>query len=332
MPWTDQGGDGSPPPNNPWGNPGRPSGDPHRRHDFDSLFKRAQKQFGGTPGKMPWMIVAGVLFVFWILGSSTYRIYEGEVGVIQRFGRYVRSEPPGLKFKLPAPLETLTKVKTTEVKSLDIGSSGENASNDNLVLTADQNIVDVAYTVRWNIKDPKDYLFRLEDPEGTVREVSESAMREAMSLTKMDDANGLQRGLVASHVQRRAQEVLDYYKSGVRIVGVFIRQVDPPAAAVSAFRDVTTAQQDAYTYTNQANAYRQQLIANAQGDAARFNAVYQQYKLAPDVTRRRIYLETLESVLGGTQKIVVDTKGAVPYLPLPSLTPSSGVPAEKERP
>jgi modulator of FtsH protease HflK len=316
------GGGDNEPPRNPWGQGGG-NGGGKRGNDFDDLFKRGQDRLKGLPGggggRSMWLTVGGVALALWIVSTSTYRINEGEMGVLQTFGQYSSTQGPGLSFKLPDPIQTLTKVKVSEVRSMDIGSQGDEATDSNLVISGDQNLADVAYTIRWSIKDAKKYLFKIEDQQGTVQEVGESAMREAMSLTKMDDASGVQRGAVSAMVQKRMQEVLDSYDSGVRIVGVFIRQVDPPAQVVSAFRDVTAAQQDVFTYTNRANAYRQQLIAKAKGDATRFNAVYEQYKLAPDVTRRRIYLETMEQVLGGTQKIIVDGKGVVPYLPLPQM-------------
>jgi modulator of FtsH protease HflK len=347
MPWQNNGGDGGNKnpwggsggngggnddgPRNPWGQGGGSGGGGGRKgSDFDDLFKRGSERLkGGIPGgggRNVWLTVGGVALALWILSTSAYRINEGEIGVIQTFGQYSSSQGAGLGFKLPDPIQTLTKVRVTEVRSMDIGSQSSDGTEENLVLTSDQNIVDIAYTIRWSIKDPKNFLFKIEDQEGTVREVGESAMREAISTTKMDDAIGAQRAQVAAAVQKRMQDVLDNYDSGVRINGVFIRQVDPPAAAVSAFRDVTSAQQDAFTFTNQANSYKQQLLAQAQGDAARFNAVYEQFKLAPEVTRRRIYLETMEQVLGGTQKVIVDGKGVVPFLPLPQMTPPAKLP------
>jgi modulator of FtsH protease HflK len=334
-PWGSGGGGGNEPPRNPWGQGGGGGqGGGKRGNDFDNLFKRGQDHLKGLPGggggRNMWLTVGGVALALWVISTSTYRINEGEMGVLQTFGQYSSTQGPGLSFKLPDPIQTLTKVKVSEVRSMDIGSQGDEATDSNLVISGDQNLADVAYTIRWSIKDAKKYLFKIEDQQGTVQEVGESAMREAMSLTRMDDASGVQRGQVSAMVQKRMQEVLDSYDSGVRIVGVFIRQVDPPAQVVSAFRDVTAAQQDVFTYKNRANAYRQQLIAKAQGDAARFNAVYEQYKLAPEVTRRRIYLETMEQVLAGTQKIIVDGKGVVPYLPLPQMVPPKAAEAVPE--
>jgi modulator of FtsH protease HflK len=326
------GGDNGDGPRNPWGsgnNGGGQGGGGRRGNDFDDLLKRGQDRLKGLPGggsgRNMWFTVGGVALLLWLASTSMYRVNEGEIGVLQTFGQYSGSQGPGLSFKLPNPIQTLTKVKVSEVRSMDVGSQGDEATDNNLVITGDQNLADIAYTIRWSIKDAKKYLFKIEDQQGTVQEVAESAMREAMSLTKMDDASGLRRAQVAAMVQKRMQDVLDSYDSGVRIVGVFIRQVDPPADVVSAFRDVTAAQQDVYTYTNQANAYRQQLIAQAQGDAARFNAAYEQFKLAPAVTRRRIYLETMEQVLAGTSKIIVDGKGVTPVLPLPQMLPPPAV-------
>jgi modulator of FtsH protease HflK len=335
-PWGSGGGGqggGNEPPRNPWGQGSGQGGGGKRGSDFDDLFKRGQDRLKGLPGggggRNMWLVVGGVALALWVASTSMYRINEGEIGVLQTFGQFTSSQGPGLSFKLPDPIQTLTKVKVSEVRSMDIGSQGDEATDSNLVISGDQNLADVAYTIRWSIKDARKYLFKIEDQEGTVREVGEAAMREAMSLTKMDDASGAQRSQVSAMVQRRMQEVLDSYDSGVRIAGVFIRQVDPPSQVVSAFRDVTAAQQDVFTYTNRANAYRQQLIAKAQGDAARFNAVYEQYKLAPEVTRRRIYLETMEQVLGGTQKVIVDGKGVMQFLPLPQMATPKPIEAPK---
>jgi membrane protease subunit HflK len=315
------GGDG---PRNPWGNRGSGGGSGGGQGpDLDNLLRqgrdRLKQSFPGSGGggKIWGYALAGVL-ALWVATTSVYRVNADEVGVIVRFGEYVRTTGPGLQLKLPSPIETVFKPRVTQENTIEIGTAG-GEGNENLVLTGDQNIVDVAYTIRWRIGNAEQFLFNIRDQERTIREVSESAMREVMSQTSMDNAIGQQRAQVATAVERRVQNVLDSYRGGVNITGVFIRQIDPPQAVVSAFRDVTTARQDAFTFVNQANAYRQQLVARAQGDAARFDAVYAQYRIAPEVTRRRIYLETMEQVLSGTQKVIIDGENVMPFLPLPQM-------------
>jgi membrane protease subunit HflK len=261
-------------------------------------------------------IIGGLAVVgLWLATTTFFRVDAGERGVVQRLGQFNREVGSGLQFKLPAPIETVSKVATERARTIEIGNT--NAQEENLVLTGDQNIVDLAYTVRWSVKDAPNFLFNIKNPEDTIREVAESAMREAISRTPLNAAIGQQRSQIASTVQQNMQDVLDSYRSGVRVVDVLFKQVDPPGAVDRAFKDVSAAQQDAERFLNQANAYRQQLVAKAQGDAARFNAVYTQYKLAPEVTRKRIYLETMEEVFGGMNKVIVDGKsGALPVLPL----------------
>jgi modulator of FtsH protease HflK len=342
MPWQsgNNGGNDNNGSKNPWGQ--RPGGSggggnqggPGNGPNLDDLLRQGQERFrkgipggfggglgGGGKGAKFIPYAFGGLIALWVFSSSFYRVNEGERAIIQQFGAYYGEKGPGLQFKLPSPIQSVKKVKVETVNEIEIGSAGGSGGAENLVLTGDQNIVDVAYTVRWKIKDARKFLFQLEQPEETVREVAESAMREAIALTSMNDAIGSGRAVVAGRVEKRAQAVLDQYKSGILINGIFIKQVDPPQKVVSAFRDVTAARSDAFTFKNKADAYRQQLIARAQGDASRFNAAYEQYKLAPEVTRKRLYLETMEQVLDGTNKVIVESKGVVPFLPLNQLQP-----------
>ena len=344
MPWQNNGGSGGPwgsgggsggGPRNPWGGgsgSGGGGGGGQQPPNLDDLIRRGQERLraslpGGSGGGNVLGLAVGALVVLWLATSSIYRVNADEVGVVQRFGEYVRQSYPGLHFKLPAPFETVTKPKVTQENTIEVGSADR--ATETLVLTSDQNIVDISYTVRWKISDAPNFLFRVANPELTIREVAESAMREAISSTPLNAAIGEQRGQVAQRVQRRMQEVLDSYEAGVEVTGVFFRQVDPPAAAEQAFKDVSAAQQDAQSFLNQANAYRQQLVAKAQGEAARFNAVYEQYKLAPAVTRKRIYLETMEDVLGDVDKVILDSASSnvVPYLPLNELNKRRAAPA-----
>jgi membrane protease subunit HflK len=335
MPWqNNNGGSGGPwgsgdggGPRNPWGNgPQRGGGSGggggnKGGPDFDEFIRRSQEKLrslpGGGGGRTPWLyILLGVLGV-WILFTSFYRVDAQERGVVLRFGKYVATTGPGMHFKLPAPIDTVIKPKVEQVSTIDIGSA--DGSAENLMLTGDQNIIDIAYTVRWKIKDPEQFLFQLAEPEETIREVSESAMRAEVSNASLTAAIGPQRAQIAEQVRIRMQELLDSYRAGVDVLGVDIKQADPPAAVDAAFKDVSAAQQNAQQYLNQARAYSQQLIAQAQGEAAAFDAVYAQYRLAPEVTRKRMYLETMETVLSKVDKTVVEAGGVTPYLPLPEI-------------
>jgi membrane protease subunit HflK len=192
------------------------------------------------------------------------------------------------------------------------------------MLTSDQNLVNLTYLVRWSIKDLKLYHFQLAQPESTVREVGEAAMRASVAEDPLNTVfSGAGRADIEENVRQRMQNVLDSYRSGVRIQGVEIRKTDPPSQVEDAFKNVSAAQQQAESYRNQAEATAQQVLARAQGDAAAFDKVYAQYKLAPEVTRRRMYYETMERVLSKTDKTIIETNGVVPYLPLPELGSSS---------
>jgi membrane protease subunit HflK len=320
-------------PANPWGEgpARRPMGNkPRNGGDFDDLIRRSQErlrtQFGGGPGggggmdagDGRWVMWAGGgIIAAWLLLTSFYRVDAQERAVVQRFGAYVETTGPGMHFKLPWPIDAVERRKVEQINIIDISSS--DGASENLMLTGDQNIINLAYTVRWKIKDPEFYLYELSDPEKTVREVAESAMRAEVSSATLNDALGPQRAQIAEQVRERMQELLDSYRSGIDVRGVDIKQADPPAAIDSAFKDVSAAQQDAQQYLNRARTYAQALVARAQGDAAAFDAVYAQYRLAPEVTRKRMYLETMEKVLAKVDKTVIDAPGITPYLPLPEV-------------
>jgi membrane protease subunit HflK len=322
-------------PANPWGEgpARRPTGNkgPNRGGDFDDLIRRSQErlrsQFGGGPGgggggldvgDGRWLIWAGGgILAAWLLLTIFYRVDAQSAAVVQRFGAYVETTGPGVHLKLPWPIDSVELRKVEQINIIDISSS--EGANENLMLTGDQNIINLAYTVRWKIKTPESYLYELADPEKTVREVAESAMRAEVSSATLNDALGPQRAQIAEQVRERMQELLDSYRSGVEVRGVDIKQADPPVAIDSAFKDVSAAQQDAQQYLNRARTYAQALVARAQGDAAAFDAVYAQYRLAPEVTRKRMYLETMEKVLAKVDKTVIDAPGVTPYLPLPEV-------------
>jgi membrane protease subunit HflK len=235
--------------------------------------------------------------------------------VITQFGRYSRTLGPGVGFTLPSPIERVKKVDVESIRTMDMGSQ----SSEDLMLTGDQNLIDIAYTVRWNVRTPELYLFQMSQPDETIRQVAESAMRAVISQVSLQDAMGDKRSEIEARVADSMQRVLDGYRSGIAIQGVSIQQADPPAEVNEAFKEVTAAQQDAKSYVNQANAYALQLTAKAQGEAAAFDKVYEQYKLAPEVTRRRMYYETMEQVLSKVDKTIVEAPGVTPYLPLPEV-------------
>jgi membrane protease subunit HflK len=325
-PWGGGGGGGAP--KNPWGSGGgnRGGGGSGGRGpgpDFEEFVRRSQERLraslpGGAGGmRAPWLLIALVIVGLWILFTSFYRVDAAERGVVTRFGKYVETTGPGLHFKLPSPIDTVVKPKVEQVNSIDIGAS--DGSSENLMLTGDQNIIDIAYAVRWKIKDPELFLFELAEPEATIREVAESAMRAEIGRATLNDAVGPQRAQIAEQVRERMQELLDSYRAGVEALGVDIKQADPPSAVDDAFKDVSAAQQEAQSYLNNARAYAQELTARAQGEAALFDAVYAQYRLAPEVTRKRIYLETMERVLKDVDKTIIEAGGVTPYLPLPEI-------------
>jgi membrane protease subunit HflK len=325
------GGDGGP--RNPWTQPTKPTTGQKGPSAIEELLRRGRESFGqgggdgngggfgGLPpranGKALWPAAIGILVVLWLVLTSFHRVGPQERGVVTFLGKYSRTLTPGISLTLPAPFEAVTTVDVEEIRTIDIGSVS--AENENLVLTGDQNIIDLAYSVRWNIRNPELYLFQLSDPDASVREVAESAMRAVLANVTLDDALGAGRTSIEQQVEQRMQEILDGYRSGIRLQGVAIKQADPPTAVNDAFKSVSAAQQTAQTYTNEARAAAQQVMAKAQGEAAAFDKVYEQYKLSPEVTRRRMYYETMEGVLSNVDKTIVEGTNVTPYLPLPEL-------------
>jgi membrane protease subunit HflK len=328
-PWGSGGGSGGGDgegggPRNPWGQPPRKrrsGGVGGNVASLDELLKRGRDRFGGRfpsgEGKPYWLYGLAILVILWIGFTSTHVIGPQEQGVVLRLGKYSHTMQPGVGFTLPSPIDRVQKVDVGNIRTQDIGSVDPN--NDNLILTGDQNIVDLAYSVRWNIRDPEQFLFRLADPDGTITEVAQSAMRAVMATVSLDEAIGAGRGDIEQRVAAMMQRLLDGYGAGVNIQGVAIKQSDPPAAVNDAFKEVSAAQQEAQSFINQARAYALQLTAKAQGEAAAFNEVYEQYRLAPEVTRRRMYYETMEEVLSKVDKTIIEAPGVTPYLPLPEI-------------
>ncbi|WP_213980731.1 protease modulator HflK, partial [Sphingomonas sp. dw_22] len=273
--------------------------------------------FPGVPaGPRLYLLIAGALLLLWIAFTSIHPIGPKERGVVTTLGRYSGTLQSGFGFTLPAPLQMVEVVEVTSVHTEAFPKSGEN-----LMLTGDQNIVDLAYSVSWYIDNAADYVFQIKDPDETVRATAESAMRAVIATTSLNEAIGEGRSRMEAEVQVGMQKILDEYNSGVRIQSVAIQKAAAPQAVDEAFKAVSAAQQEAQANKNNANAYAQQILAQAQGEAAEFDKIYEQYKLAPEVTRRRMYYETMEQILSRTNKTIVEAPGVTPYLALPSLRP-----------
>ncbi|MGX7927708.1 FtsH protease activity modulator HflK [Tsuneonella sp. HG094] len=322
---------GEPPkgPRNPWL---PPSDETRRSASIEDIFKNrgpeGPRRSGGggggpnfrlpqRPGGKSWFPLAiGAIVAVWLGVSMVHQVGPKEEGIVTTFGKYSRTLTPGLNTTLPWPIQ---QVDIEEVSQFRDEQFPEGTAQK-LMLTGDQNLVDLSYNVRWSIKDLKQFRFQLADPEGTLRDVSEAAMRASVATKKLDDVlSGSGRADIEGAVMARMQGILDAYRSGIAIQGVQIRKTDPPKEVEEAFKDVSAAQQDADAEINRAEAYAQQILARAQGDAASFDKIYEQYKLAPEVTRRRLYYETMERVLRNNDKTVVETNGVQTYLPLPEL-------------
>ncbi len=288
---------------------------------LDDFLKKSRARFGGGfprgDGKPYWLYGLLIVVALWLVFTSFHRIGPQERGVVTRFGSYVGTMGPGIGVSLPAPIDRVQKVDVEEIRTIDVGST--DASSENLILTGDQNIIDLAYSVRWNIREPQLYLFQIANPDQTIREVAESSMRAVLATVSLDDAIGAGRSDIEQRVEMAMQQLLNDYGAGVAIQGVAIKQSDPPAAVNDAFKEVSAAQQQAQSYMNDARAYALQLTAKAQGEAAAFDKVYTEYKLAPEVTRRRMYYETMEKVLKDVDKTIIEAPGVQSYLPLNEL-------------
>ncbi len=305
--------------------------------------------------------VLAIAFV-WLL-SGIYFVTAREQGVVLRFGAFVARTPPGINYHLPWPIETVQTPEVTTVNQITIGyrtgaeandeNDAEDTREESLMLTGDENIVDVNFTVGWVIKDAAEYLFDVDNPQQTIKAVAESAMREVVGQTQIEPILTQDRAPIEIQVRELMQKTLDGYRAGVTITQVKMQKADTPTEVIDAYRDVQAARADqermrneAEAYANRiipeargkaakivqdAEAYRQQVIAEAEGQAKRFLSVYAEYKKAPDVTRRRMYLETMSAILAPMNKVIVDegaSRGVVPYLPLPGLdkrTPSVSV-------
>jgi modulator of FtsH protease HflK len=318
-------------PRNPWAQPpGGPKRAP-RPSALDELLKRARPGGGGGPGngggapfqwpgggnaRSLWLGAIGFVVLAWIALTSSHPIGAQEIGVVSYLGKYTGTLQPGWNFTLPAPIATVRKINVTEIKSFSFPDGG----SANLVLTADQNLVDLGYSVQWNISDPEKYAFEIAKPDENVKAVAESAVRAVIANTTLDEVIGGGKQAIGADVANAMQKVLDDYQSGVHIVSVTLNNPQPPQQVVDAFKDVTSAQQDAQANINKAKGYAQQVVALAQGQAGAFDRVYAQYKLAPDVTRRRMYYETMEAILAKNNKTIVEPRNLAPLLPIGSGT------------
>ena len=332
-PTSDDSGKG---PRNPW-LPGGGTGDkPRRSASIEDIFKNRgpegpRRTSGGPggpggpnfrfpqrPGGKSWfpIAIAAIVIVF-LLATSTHLIGPKQQAVVKTFGNYTRTMSPGLNFSAPLPIETVDVEDVQGVRAVQIPGTGAAAK---LILTGDQNLVDLSYIVRWNIKDLADFKFRLVEPEETVNQVAEAAMRAAVAETDLDETfSGQGRAQIEQSVRERMQRTLDGYRAGIQVLGVEIEKSDPPSEVVDAFRDVQVAEQNADAARNQARGYAQQVLAQAEGEAEAFDKVYEQYRLAPEVTRQRLYYETMERVLSQTDKTIIEADGVTPYLPLPEV-------------
>jgi modulator of FtsH protease HflK len=385
MPWSSQGGGGGTGGNGggrkggggPWGQgPWGPSGGGGGKEppDLDEILRRGQDRmrqvmrggggngnggggFGGGVPKPFLFLIAMLLLVGVAFYGFTYRVNPDEQGIVLRFGKFDRWEGSGLHYRLPYPIEEVRLPKVTQQRTIEVGAGRSviGGQDSGLMLTGDGSVVDVRFVVFWRISPDRDpstgdtgveqFLFNIAQPETTVREVAESAMREVVGQSNLQPLLTGGRQQTQEDVQKLMQKTLDYYKAGIKIDQVQLKEVDPPAEVIGSFREVAAAAQEketlikqAQTYADQvtprargdadrivaaAEGYRDQTVAEATGQAARFLKVYDEYKKAPDVTRERLYLEMQERVLSGADKIIIDQKGSgqgvVPFLPLEQL-------------
>ncbi|MCB2099850.1 MAG: FtsH protease activity modulator HflK [Rhodobacterales bacterium] len=363
MAWNPQGG-------GPWGGGGNqgPWGrgpQSPQPPDIDEIIRKGQDKIkrvlpgGAGSGKGIALIVLIALGVWGITGF--YRVDPGSEGVELMFGAYAKQTPPGLHWWFPAPIGEVVTPNVERTNTLTIGFRGtgdggaragtRDVPAESLMLTSDQNIIDIDFVVQWRIKSAADYLFHIRDPETTIKAAAESAMREVIGQTPLEEALTVKRQQVQDRALQLLQQILDDYGAGVSIAGVQLQKVDPPAQVIDAFNDVQRAKQDQERSINEANAYRnnivprasgeaekmiqdataykERVVKEAEGEAKRFLSVYDTYKAAKDVTTKRLYLERMQEVLGKADKVIIDDKtgggaGVVPYLPLPELKKRSG--------
>ena len=345
----------------PWGKPpGRGDGSGPTPPDIDAIIRDIQSKInkflpGGIPsGGKPIVLIIIILAFLW-LASGLYRVLPDEQGVVLRFGKFIKTTQPGLNYHIPFPVEAVQTPKVTKVNRIDIGFRSEGDSGfsskgvgdvpqESLMLTGDENIVNIDFSVFWVIKDAKKFLFQIQDPEGTVKAAAETAMREVIAKSDIQPILTEGRAQIEIETQEIMQAILDGYNSGIQITQVQTQKADPPNQVIDAFRDVQAARADmerskneAEAYANDviprargeaakimqaAEAYKQKVVALAEGEASRFVSIYNEYFKAKEVTQERMYLETMEKVLADIDKVIIEKgagSGVVPYLPLPEL-------------
>ena len=372
MPWSSQGGGGGWQSGGgnggPWGRSpgggGRRGGGQPPPPDLEEMLRRGQDRFRrwmpGLRGGRGLILLLIVVLGIWLL-TGFYRVEPDEQGVVLRWGEWTKTTQPGLNYHLPWPFETVIRPKVTKVNRAEIGyrtlvDSQRGAftravPDESLMLTGDENIIDVKFTVFWRIMDAGQFLFNIQAPERTVKDAAESAMREVIGKTRLQSALAEERLLLAQQTHQLTQQILDDYGAGIEITQVEPQDIAPPEAVIAAFRDVQAARADQERAKNEAEAYRndiiprargaaerlvqegtaykEEVVAKAEGEAARFLSIYGEYAQNMDVVRRRMYLETMEEVLGGIDKVLIDSSaqgssGVVPYLPLPELQRRQG--------
>ena len=361
MPWNDNANPG------PWGTPpssndDEPRQQPGRRPpspppppagpNFGEVFRRARAEWSRLTrsrradrltGRIIGLGAVGAA-ALWIL-SGFYDVQRYEEAIVTRFGAYERTETPGLRYHLPVPIEQAELVDVTNDQRIVIGAEGgSEAPGDSLMLTADENLVDVVFAVQYRIADPAAWLFQVRDPEGTVRTVGESAVREIVGRGDLTSVLTGGRGQVQAQARGLMQQILNRYHAGVIIDAVQIQSANPPAEVAPAYQDVARAGEDAQSAGVAANAYaskatgdaqsaaakislaastyQQQVVHEANGEASRFDQIYGQYRRAPAVTRERLYIQTMEDVLAHAHVVIIGAKGAQIVLSTPA--PSSG--------
>ncbi len=363
--WKGGGGGG------PWGQgPSGGGGGGGQPPDLEEMLKRSQDRMkqvmggSGLPGPLLFLAGAAALAVI-VWNAFFFQVGTQEQGIVLRFGEYNRFAGPGLHFRLPYPVEEVMKPKVEQANIVSIGVSTDanisqrtagsiprDAREEGLMLTGDENMVDIGFVVIWKIADAEKYLFKIQNPDSTVKEVAESAMREIVGKSNIQPILTEARQKTEEAVRALMQQILDKYEAGINVTQVQMQKVDPPAEVIDAFRDVQAAradkerlQNEAFAYANKvvpeargeaerilqaSEGYKTQTVAEANGQTVRFLKVFDEYKKAPEVTRKRMFLETMERVFSGTDKIILDSKsggsGVVPYLPLDQLKRSK--PAE----
>jgi membrane protease subunit HflK len=362
MAWNEPGGSKG---KDPWGTQGDRQGPP----DLDDIVRKLQEKFNrlfggkrggrGTGSGRPMAfggvgVIAAIVVLLWGL-SGTYTIHEGSRGVVLRFGKYHETTEAGLHWHLPYPVETVEVVNVEEIRTAEIGyrsglggQGSRTMAREALMLTQDENIIDIKLAVQYKIKDAKDYLFNVVNPDLTLHQAVESALRETIGKSKMDFVLTEGRSEIVARTETLTQEILDRYQTGLLVTSVNMQDAQPPEEVQDAFNDAVKAREDedrlrneAEAYSNdvlpkargqaarmleEANAYKSQVIAEAEGEASRFTQILNEYKQSPEVTRERIYVDAVKSILSNTSKVMVDLKGGnnLLYLPLDRLLSPDG--------